>query len=181
MKQTIQTSILDTKLSVPFLGYEHAFPLPAEKSLTSCGMCAAAMAISYKGPKVDLKNLIEAGHINGGFTQNGWGHDYLLSVLNQYDIVAQRLENIPLVKGCTMICESIEKENPVIVSGRKLFMEQTSFHIVIIVGYRKDIDGNILGFFYHDPAIAGGEKASFRFVSKENFIQFWRQMALVLE
>ena len=181
MKQTIETSIFDTKLSVPFFGYEHAFPLPTEKSLTSCGMCTVAMAISYKGHMIDLKDLIETGHANGGFTQNGWGHDYLLSVLAQHNTSAQRLENIPLSKGIIMICESIDKENPVIVSGRKLFMEQTSFHVVIIVGYKKDIDGNILGFFYHDPAIVGEEKASFRFVSKENFIQFWRQMALVLE
>lgn len=181
MKQTIQTSILDTKLSVPFLGYEHALPLPAEKSLTSCGMCAVAMVISYKGHMIELKDLIDTGHANGGFTQNGWGHDYLLSVLTQYNVPAQRLENIPLSKGITMICESIDKENPVIISGRKLFMEQTSFHVVTVVGYRKDMDGNILGFFYHDPAIVGSEKASFKFVSKENFIQFWRQMALVLE
>ena len=171
----------DVLLTIPFLGYKDALNVGYEKAVTSCGMCCIAMILSSKDNNVHLVDLIHRGHADGGYSENGWVHDYFVKLLSEYSLPAIRKENIPRQNGVLEIKNNILKGKPVIVSGRKLFMDQTSFHMVLIVGVQLDNQGNCAGFYYHDPAILNKITGSYRFVSIDQFQQYWRQMAIMLE
>lgn len=171
---------IDTTLTVPFFGYQDALSCGYEKATTSCGMCAIAMILASYNNNISLPELIEKGHKEGGYGTNGWVHQYFIDLLSSYGITAERKENISLQNGVREISQSIKEKKPVIISGRKQFMEQTSFHMVLIVGIREDQNNNCTGFFYHDPAIKNKKEGSYHFVSIPNFFQYWRQMAIML-
>jgi hypothetical protein len=167
-------------LDVPFLGYFEALDVGYEKAVTSCGMCSVAMILSFKLKKFSLPELIDKGHIDGGYGPNGWIHDYFVNLLTEYQLPAERFEHLSRQDAVKKITTAIAEEKPVIISGRKMFMEQTSFHMVLIVGYQINESGVCTGFFYHDPALTKERGAMFRFVPIETFHQYWRQMAIML-
>ncbi len=171
----------DIKIDVPFLGYQEALEVGYEKAITSCGMCSVAMILKYKEKDISLTDLINTGHEEKGYGPHGWVHEYFVQLLGKYSLPATRKENMPRQSIGSVITQSILAQKPVIISGRKIFMEQTSFHMVLVVGIRLDEQDNCIGFFYHDPALTIARDAAYRFVSIDNFHQYWRQMAIVLE
>jgi hypothetical protein len=179
--QKTDTKITTICLDVPFLGYQDAITAGYEKAVTSCGMCCVAMILSSHGHSVSLPELIQKGHAEGGFSSHGWVHQYFVDLLGKYSIPASKKEGVPLNAGFQEIKHSILNGKPVIVSGRKVFMEQTSFHMVLIVGISIDENDACTGFFYHDPASKNEAEGKHHFVSLDTFRQYWRQMAIMLE
>ena len=170
----------DIKLAIPVVGYINAVDTPFQERVTSCGMCCVVAVLKTKNPDLSLDQMISKGIAEGGFSQlNGWGHDYFVNLLKDSGFIgAHREQNMSYSAGIQKIGASIKDGNAVIISGRKLFMEQISFHMVLIVGTRFDFDGNVVGFYYHDPATKNTNKDGFLYVSVDNFKQFWRQMAI---
>lgn len=178
---TTEHTYKDVLLSIPFFGYANALETGYEKATTSCGMCCIAMILQSKNIEVPIADLITKGHVEGGYGPHGWIHDYFIRVLKEYSIAAVRKENMSRQGGTLEIQENILNNRPVIISGRKLFMEQTSFHMVLITGIRIDASNNCVGFYYHDPAAKNEHTGMYHFVPIDTFHQYWRQMAIVLE
>ena len=144
------------------------------------GMCSVAMILSFKEKNISLVSLIDQGHKEGGYGPHGWVHDYFVKLLATYNLPAERFEHMTRQNGVKKIIDSIAKQKPVIISGKKLFMEQTSFHMVLIVGFQINSEGNCTGLFYHDPALTKDRGGMFRFTPIETFHQYWRNMAIML-
>jgi len=166
-------------LDVPWIGYETASQTEFSKRVTSCGMCCVATLLFNNSQQISLDDMIIQGITEGGFTINGWSHDYFVSLLKSRGFEkAHREQNMSYGEGVQKISKAILEGNPVIISGRKLFMEQMSFHMVLVVGVRLDSNGNVEGFYYSDPAVKSEEVHGFWYVSIGSFKQFWRQMAI---
>jgi len=169
----------DHIIETTYIGCGNVSGLDYAKTITSCGACNVCMILSLHKIPVDIKEFIEKGHQNGGYTPNGWLHSYLVKKLQENNLSYVKLENCPIGLSFKQITESILKNNPVIVSVNKFCLEQNSFHMVLITGVRVNPDKSISGFFYHDPAASTPEKGSYRYVTVENFIQFWRRKMII--
>lgn len=178
MKTTEHTEI-DYVIETPYIGYSTVSDVGYPRNITSCGACVVCMILSLHQIPVDPKKFIEQGHQNGGYTTNGWSHIYLVNKLQESNFSYVKLENCPIELSFKQITKSILEDNPVIVSVNKFCLEQNSFHMVLIVGIKTNPDKSILGFFYHDPAAITQEKGLYRYVTVENFIQFWRKKMII--
>lgn len=158
------------KLTVPyysqFLDIDDPFWV-----LRACGAASFKMVAEFYGKKVpDLLTLChEALERNGYDMRNGWIHDYIVSRLAEAGLVAHRKEGLTEFSD---ILASLESGNPVIVSVEKRVLEQTRFHMVVVVGYDNGT------FFYHEPESTDREKGSYRTCSLEVFLEYWRGKAI---
>ena len=73
---------------------------------------------------------------------------------------------------------SIEKGYPVLASVEQKLFDKRMFHIVLIIGTRTNEDGELLGFFYNDPGRLREETGAKQYVTKEDFLEYWRKMAI---
>lgn len=174
-KQTVKNYIIKT----PYVGYDTVSDLKHMETITSCGACAVCMILSLNKIKINYKKFIQQGHKDGGYASNGWSHDYLVKKLKENNLNYTRFENCSIKQSINQINESILKNNPVIVSVNKFCLEQTSFHMILITGIKINSQKSIIGFFYHDPAAITSKNGSYRYVSIENFMQFWRKMMII--
>ncbi len=171
--------VKDYIIETPYIGYGNVTGLDFVKTFTSCGACAVCMILSSHKIPINTKKFIEDGHKNNGYTPNGWVHSYLVKKLKENGLSYTQLENCQIKDSLEQIKESILAKKPVIASVNKFCLEQTIFHIILLVGIRLNSKKSILGFFYHDSAATGFEKGAYRYVSVENFIQFWRKMMII--
>jgi hypothetical protein len=142
-------------------------------------MCSVVAILKKKDPGINLDKMIKKGVDDNGFTKNGWLHDYFVNLLKSRGfIAAHREQNMSYSSGIQKIADSIKKDAPVIVSGRKLFMDQMSFHMILITGVRLDQQGKTVGFYYIDPAGRSNLENDYWYTPIETFMQFWRQTAI---
>jgi uncharacterized protein YvpB len=135
--------------------------------LRACGAASFKMVAEYHGKSVPgLLDLCKEAQERGGYNMNnGWVHDYLVMKMRESGLVSERKEGVTDIGA---IITSLDKGNPVIASVEKRILEQTRFHMIVIVGYDdKDI-------IYHEPESTDRERGQYRRCSRETFIEYWR-------
>lgn len=166
---------MDTKLEVPYAS-QYLDVKDREQHLIACGMTCVYMALKFFDKNGDdLDTLVEKGMNDGGYTKSGWLHDYLLQVFKDHGAQAYREENMR-DRDVEKIAQAIKVGNPVIVSAERRLFDQRQFHMVLITGIR-EADGQLEGFFYHDPASLRREKAHL-YVPLQTFLLDWRRKAI---
>jgi hypothetical protein len=191
------------KLSVPyysqFVDVEDSFWM-----LRACGATCLKMVVEYHLP-VDTSNregakvpsiveLCNEAKESGGYDMhNGWIHNYLVSKAKELGLNAHRTEReVPIVDE---IIASLEAGNPVIVSVEKRVLEQTRFHMIVIVGYEKSEETEVgvesefsnsyrlqsnSFFYYHEPESTDKTRGAYRSCDVETFKQYWRGKAIFI-
>jgi len=141
--------------------------------LRACGATCLKMIGEFHGKIVpDIVTLCnEAKDRNGYHMANGWVHDYLVTKAKEFGLHAERKEKLITLDE---IIASLDRGNPVMVSVEKRVLEQTRFHIVVVVGY----EGNSI--FYHEPESTDKEKGKYRTCTQEEFKNYWRGMAIFI-
>ncbi len=173
------------KLPVPY----HSQFLEVENNfwnIRSCGGACTKMILDYyntQGPEIlDLMLLAET---EGGYhPKNGFVHDWAVDFFKKNKLNSYRKESKTEEEKEGLLAEmfiSIRKENPVMVSIEKRVLEQTKFHLILVVGYEyEDIDDrqHIKSVIYHEPESTDIEKGSYRVCDIETFMSFWRGKAI---
>ena len=160
------------KLLVPyysqFLDTSDAFWM-----LRACGAVSLKMVAEYHGITTpDISTLCIEARDRGGYDMvNGWVHDYIVTKAKEIGLDAERKEDLTTTDE---IVASLEKGNPVIVSVEKRVLEQTRFHMLVIVGYG---DGE---FIYHEPESTDRERGAYRSCNTETFMEYWRGKAIFI-
>ena len=147
-------------------------------------------AKSFKTPSID--DLIQEGVSLGAFGVSGWIHSGLITLASKYNVTLSRAEwrksetktsETLLDEGVGFLSNKIREGSPTMVSIVKYFKPWDSdsryqkFHIVVLVGI-KEKDGNLEGFFYHDPNTQTQGRGKNKFVSLGMFKKSWRRMAI---
>jgi len=162
------------KLDVPyysqFLDIEDKEWMPR-----ACGIVCVKMILDFYNTKSpNLDTLIKKGYEEGGYSKWGWLHDYFVHLFEEFNLNAKREEKI---KNINILVNSLKNKNPVIISAVKYILGQTKFHMVVLTGFEEE-NGNITGFYYHDPESTNIEAGKNLFVDIEIFKQGWREMAI---
>lgn len=165
-------------MEIPYIGYSNCMEIgDYQKITTSCGLCCVGMLIKNK-KDFDIIKELSLGFENNGINSNGWSHFYLLEILKKYSIESERKEFNSYSKGIEYIINKIDKEEAVVISMIKSFLNQTYFHMVLILGYRFDEKGELVRFYYHDPASPDEISGSFLYMEKSQFIKSWRKITI---
>lgn len=155
--------------------------------LRACGGLCLKMVAEFHGVKVpDILGVCNEARERGGYDmQNGWVHDYIIKKSEEFGLTAHRTERVePIIDE---IIASLEAGNPVIVSVEKRVLEQTRFHMVVIVGYEKNEESELATiyqlqptncFYYHEPESTDKIKGAYRVCDVETFKQYWRGKAI---
>ncbi len=148
----------------------------------SCGIACTKMVLDYfTGTKQkSLLELAEEGRERGGYSQSGWKHDYLVSLLKENDLEAFRKEKLEYSQGTKEMAKWIDDNGLVIVSCVVPFMNEKDFHMIVLTGVKWQ-DGRRdapIGFYYSDPDSLYPDVAKNRFVGTETFGEYWRNMAI---
>lgn len=145
--------------------------------IRACGAVAMKSVAQFKGKAMpELISLCEEAKVKGGYhLENGWVHDYIVSRLQETGVDVYRREGLT---DTHEIQSSLEAGNPVIVSVEKRVLEQTRFHIIVLVGYEKNEEGNITDFYYHESESTDKTRGAYRKCTVETFMQYWRGKAI---
>lgn len=150
--------------------------------LRACGITSLKMIAEFHGKQsTDLLTLCNEAKERGGYDMtNGWVHDYLVTKAQELGLKSYRKEGMTNIDE---VIASLEAGNPVIVSVEKRVLEQTRFHMVVLVGHEpKTIDnGQVVSdgiFFYHEPESTDKEKGKYRICSYDMFMEYWRGKAI---
>ncbi len=169
------------KLEVPyysqFIDIQDSFWM-----IRACGGLCLKMVAEYHLPVgtpnregvivPDILSLCNEAKDRGGYDiQNGWVHDYIVSKAQEFGLKAHRKEGL---KDINEITTFLDAGSPVIVSVEKRVLEQTRFHMIVVVGYDNE---NII---YHESESTDKEKGQYRKCSKEIFMNYWRGKAIFI-
>lgn len=167
------------KLKVPyysqFIDVKDRYWMPR-----SCLIACTKMVLDFYGKATDisLDDLIKKGNDEGGYGKSGWFHDSIVKLFTEFGLVSHREEKIEIENGLAHIKESIDTNEPLIVSIVKDILGQKKFHTVVITGYEEK-DGKIIGFYFHDPESTSEDRnREALFVDIEIFKSEWRKMAI---
>jgi hypothetical protein len=165
------------KLTVPyysqFVDVQDSFWM-----LRACGAVSLKMVVEAHGVQVpDIVTLCNEAKDRGGYDMsNGWIHDYLVSKARELGFQSCRKEGLIDVSE---IIASLDAGNPVIVSVEKRVLEQTRFHLLVLVGYDQNTEKGSC-FYYHEPESTDKEKGQYRICSFETFMEYWRGKAIFI-
>jgi hypothetical protein len=124
--------------------------------------------------------LIDGVAARGGFGPSGWIHDVVIRTAREYNFDAYRKEHDSIEEGIKEIMEFLIKKTPVIISAVKNFSEADKFHMVVLVGFKKEED-ELDGFYYHDPDSQNREEGKNKLVPIEIFKKHWRKMSIYVK
>ena len=188
---------MEKKLKINFYS-QHSHEVDLDWRKKSCGIACVKMVIDYCGvSKPQIMDLIEQGRYIGGYNpEYGWNHDSLVNILRNHGVSAYRQEfksqNInPSEKNskkskyedrlCSLgehkIIQFIDKGAPSMISVEKGFIVGDSSHLILVIGYKKELD-HITGFFYLDPDNQLEDDKKCEFMSLDRFHNFWRKLAI---
>lgn len=142
--------------------------------LRACGAASLKMVAEYHGVTTpDLVTLCIEARDRGGYDMvNGWIHDYLVLKATELGLQAERKEGLT---NTDSIVASLKDGNPIIVSVEKRVLEQTRFHMLVIVGYADN------EFMYHEPESTDRERGAFRSCDTDTFMNYWRGKAIFIK
>jgi uncharacterized protein YvpB len=163
------------KLSVPyysqFIDIQDPFWM-----LRACGGVCLKSVAEYKGASMpDLVALCEEAKNREGYHMiNGWVHDYIVTRLQEAGLTAFRKEGITSLEE---IIDSIQNNNPVIVSVEKRVLEQTRFHLITLIGY----DEQEKVFYYHESESTDKTRGEGRSCTIDVFMNYFRGKAIFVQ
>lgn len=164
---------LDVQYFSQFLDVEDKRWMPR-----ACAIACLKMVLEYYEKKdTTIDNLIEEGLRIAEYTSVGWRHDVLVKLAEIHGLLAHREEGLKDHNGVQRIIDAVRKGEPVIISAVKSILGQTKFHMVVVTGIEEK-DGEVVGFYYHDPESLDREKGTHLFVKREMFESDWRGMAI---
>ena len=102
---------------------------------------------------------------------NGWVHEYLLTKAKELGLQAERKEGLTSIDD---IIAAISAGNPVIVSVEKRVLEQTRFHMIVVVGFTEG------EFLYHEPESTDRDRGAYRSCDTDTFMNYWRGKAIFI-
>lgn len=143
------------KLSVPYYS-QYLEVKDSDWNIRSCSGSCVAMAVEFlSGKKVDILEYMQTAEKEGGYDKiNGASHDYIISFFEKAGLKSWRYKNTEtkdILMDTKPLIESLENGNPVIVSVNKIILEQKKFHLILLVGFEKNEEGEITHFYYHEP------------------------------
>jgi hypothetical protein len=125
--------------------------------------------------KIDVPDIVtlcnEAREREGYHMTNGWVHEYLVTKAKELGLQAYRKEGL---ESFDEIVASLDAGNPVIVSVEKRVLEQTRFHMIVVVGYE---DGKVI---YHEPESTDKSRGQYRECTQEVFMEYFRGKAIFI-
>ncbi len=141
--------------------------------LRACGAMCLKMVAEFHGvPAPDILKLCNEAKDRGGYhMNNGWIHDYLVMKAKELGLHAYRKEGLT---SFAEIEESLISGNPVIVSVEKRVLEQTRFHMVVIVGCDK------FHVIYHESESTKKEKGMYHVCDIPTFMEYFRGKAIFI-
>lgn len=156
--------------------------------IRACGGVCLKIVAEWNGKIVpDIVSLCnEAKERSGYDMHNGWVHDYIVTRAQEFGLQAYRKEGIV---GCDEIISSLDAGNPVIVSVEKRVLEQTRFHMIVVVGYDTKNESEssspydlvpMTYLYYHESESTDREKGQYRVCSKETFLEYFRGKAIFI-
>lgn len=168
------------ELSVPFVGYQTYNTSITDYTMrvTSCGIACVSMILGFYNKMISPEQILLDGHATGGYTEHGWLHGHLIDVLAQHGVTYERHEYASITKGCSAIVASISAGSPVMVSTLKTYMDEVSFHLILIVGILFSEDEQVIGFCYLDPADYHSSPR-IKHMSRAQFVGSWRRIAFI--
>lgn len=165
--------------------------------IRACGVTCLKMVAEYQGVNVpDIVSLCNEAKERGGYDMiNGWTHDYLVTKAQEFGLQAHRSEGLTHITD--EIIASLQAGNPVMVSVEKRVLEQTRFHIIVIVGYEKEenskegvnIETELVDsfkikpsayFYYHEPESTDKDRGAYRVCDITTFTNYWRGKAIFI-
>ena len=182
------------KLEVPyysqFIDVEDKFWM-----LRACGAVCFKMVVEYYGENIpDIVKFCNEAKENGGYDiNNGWVHNYLVTKAEELGLQARRSEGLTSITD--EIMASLDAGNPVIVSVEKRVLEQTRFHLIVLVGYEKGDEGDLTVvsessspyhlspntyFYYHEPESTDKTRGAYRICDVAIFKNYWRGKAIFI-
>jgi hypothetical protein len=162
--------------------------------LVICVKMVAEFLVVKNIPADDwIKEGICVGAWNGKF----WTHNEIVRLFRNHGISAYAQEfktidvniqsgemkigknsDLFLEKGIEKIAENIDEGLPIVVSIYKYFTEKDRHHAVVIIGYEKNENGKVAGFYYHDPEIPEEKGGENLFVELDKFKAGWKRLAI---
>lgn len=141
--------------------------------LRACGAASLKMIADYYDVQTpDIITLCIEARERGGYDMvNGWVHDYLVTKARELGLQAERKEGLVTADE---IVAALEAGNPVIVSVEKRVLEQTRFHMLVVVGYAEN------EFIYHEPESTDRERGTYRSCDTDTFMDYWRGKAIFI-
>lgn len=141
--------------------------------LRACGAVSLKMVAEYHGITTpDIPTLCIEARDRGGYDMvNGWVHDYIVMKARELGLQADRKEGLTSADD---IVAALTAGNPVIVSVEKRVLEQTRFHMIVVIGYG---DGE---FIYHEPESTDRERGAYRSCDTDTFMSYWRGKAIFI-
>lgn len=169
----------EIKLNIPY----HSQFLEVEDyfwNIRSCGGACLKMCLDYYNKNSpSIVEIMNNAKQNGGYDmKNGFVHDWAVNYLKSFDLKSYRKEGL---EDMTLIKESLEKGNPIIVSVTKRTLEQNKFHLILIVGCVVGVDGQIVEVIYHEPERTNKDDGAFRRCDMQTFSDSWRKKAIFVE
>lgn len=151
--------------------------------LRACGMMGVYEVINFKKGITDfdaqkfLKDCEKAKEVGGYHLENGWIHDYLVNFAKEFGFnETYRKEG---VSDFVEIKRELDHGNPVIVSVEKRVLEQTRFHLLVVVGYEINEEGVLV--VYHDSECTDKSKGKNRVCNKDVFMEYFRGKMIVIK
>lgn len=166
------------KLSVPYYSQFVDIQDPFWMLRACGGLCLKMVAEFHLSGQVgektipDILSLCSEAKDKGGYhMENGWVHDYIITKAKEFGLQAYRKEGITTLEE---IYSFLGNGNPVIVSVEKRVLEQTRFHMIVVVGYDEN------SIIYHETESTDKEKGQYRVCSKDIFMEYWRGKAIFI-
>lgn len=144
----------------------------------ACGAVAIKSVAEFHGIAVpELLTICNDAKEKGGYDmENGWVHDYIVSYFQGIGLNAYRKEGLTDLNELLFI---LETGTPLIVSVEKRVLEQTRFHIIVIVGFEKDANGAVTHLYYHESESTNKDKGAYRVCDMATFMSYWRGKVIV--
>ena len=159
----------------------------AEWRPRACGIVCLKILLESRGVSLPLiDEMIEQGVAIGAYGEHGWKHDGLVALAGHYGAKLNREEwrksDVKTEEelnedGIQFIISEIRAFRAVIVSAIKKFQESDKFHMVVLSGLEEK-NGEVVGFYYHDPDAEGSDDGKNMFVPIDIFRKNWRRMAI---
>ena len=166
------------KLDIPY--YSQFLDVESKERMPkACAVACIKMVMEAHKKVPSIDELFAKCENSGGYGPSGWYHDALVSLVKEYGFSAKRKEWDEAETGINTLKKSLDEGNPVVISAVKYILEQTKFHMVLLIGYEEK-DGKLTGFYYNDPESLNKEKAKNLFVSIKTFKKEWRRMAIFI-
>jgi uncharacterized protein YvpB len=146
----------------------------------ACGLTCIKMALDYYKKESEPLEVLVSKYImdEKAYGLSGWKHDFFVEFLIGHGLKAYRKEKMEEESGLSDIQNSADKGFPVLVSVEQRLFDKKMFHLVLIIGTRKSEAGELIGFFYNDPGRLREETGAKQYVTKEDFLEYWRKMAI---